>query len=194
MGSRQVIYEDGKHVKTVNQVKNLVLGAATLAVLAGCNSTAENEFARDLPCPAVGMIAGTEEVTLFSGRGSDVTDIVLKGEIERVVSECEYDIDDGIIYVNLAFRGSAELGPAASSREITIPTFIALTELNSRVLRKDIVPITLSFPDNQRTTSFIHTIEETKVPYVANIDGSAYEILVGFQLTPEQRDFNRRTK
>lgn len=181
-------------MKTVNQVKGLVLGAAALAALAGCTSSETREFARDLPCPGVGMIAGTEEIIVFSGRGSDVTDIVLKGEIERVVSECEYDVDDGIIFVNLAFRGTAELGPAATSREVTIPTFIALTELNARVLRKDIVPITLAFEDNQRTTNFIHTIEETKVPYVANIDGSAYEILVGFQLTREQRDFNRRTK
>ncbi len=184
----------GIHVKTVNQVKNWVFGATALAVLAGCTSSAETELARDLPCPSVGLIAGTEEVTVFSGRGSDVTDIVLKGEIERVVSECEYDIDDGIIFVNLAFRGTAELGPAATSREITVPTFIALTETSSRVLRKDVMPVTLSFPDNQRTTGFIHTVEDTKVPYVANIDGSAYEILVGFQLTREQRDFNRRAK
>lgn len=172
--------------------KPLIVGILSAGLVSACTSSEQIELQQALPCPSVGVLSGTENLTLFSGRGNDVTDIVLKAEIERVVNRCEYDIDDGIIYVDLAFRGSAEIGPAATSREITVPVFIALTEIDARVLRKDEFQLTLAFEGNQRATSFIHTIEETKVPYVARIDGSAYEILVGFQLTPEQLAFNRR--
>jgi len=178
--------------KTSLWVKPLIAGVFAAGLLSACTSSEQVELEQALPCPSVGALSGTETLTLFSGNGTDVTDIVLTAEIERVVNKCEYDIDDGIIFVDLAFRGTAEIGPAATSREITVPLFIALTELDARVLRKDVFPMTLAFEGNQRQTSFIHTIEETKVPYVARIDGSAYEILVGFQLTPEQRAFNRR--
>ncbi|MEQ9144123.1 MAG: hypothetical protein RLO08_07175 [Parvibaculaceae bacterium] len=172
--------------------KALLTGAMAAGLLAACATEEEVAYEQSLPCPAVGILGGTESLTLFSGEGRDITDVVLTGEMERVVSECEYDIDDGIIYVDLALRGSAEIGPAATSREITVPVFIALTEVDSRVLRKDVFPLTLAFPGNQRSTSFIHTIEETKVPFVARIDGSAYEILLGFQLTEEQLAYNKR--
>eukprot|EP00435_Cladocopium_sp_Y103_P077169 s1_g908.t1 len=172
----------------------MIVGMGVVGLLSACASEAEVELQQSLPCPGVGILGGAESLTSFTGSGNDITDIALTAELERVVSQCEYDIDDGIIYVDLAVRGVAEIGPAATSRVVAVPMFIALTEVNSRVLRKDTFMLPLTFEGNQRTTSFIHTIEETKVPYVARIDGSAYEILVGFQLTPEQLAFNKRDR
>lgn len=174
-------------------VKPLSMGIVAAALLSACTSQQQTDLQQALPCPSVGILGGSEELTLFSGRGNDITDIVLTGEMERVLSQCEYDIDDGIILVDLAFRGTAEIGPAATAREISVPFFIALTEVDARVLRKDVFDLTLTFPGNQRSTTFIHTIEEVKVPFVARVDGSSYEILIGFQLTPEQLAFNRST-
>lgn len=175
-------------------LRAMIVGMGVVGLLSACTSEAEIELQQALPCPGVGILGGTEDLTSFTGTGNDITDIALTAELERVVSQCEYDIDDGIIYVDLAVRGVAEIGPAATSRQVAVPMFIALTEVNSRVLRKDTFMLPLAFEGNQRTTSFIHTIEETKVPYVARIDGSAYEILVGFQLTPEQLAYNKRDR
>ncbi len=180
--------------KISNMLRTMLVGLGGIALLSACASEAQVELQQALPCPGVGILGGTENLTSFSGAGNDITDIALTAELERVVSRCEYDIDDGIIYVDLAIRGVAEVGPAATSREVMVPMFIALTEINSRVLRKDTFLLPLTFEGNQRTTSFIHTIEETKVPYVARIDGSAYEILVGFQLTPEELAYNKRDR
>jgi hypothetical protein len=171
-----------------------VVSSLVLGLLSACVSEAQTELEQALPCPGVGILGGAENLTSFSDAGNDITDVAVTAELERVVSRCEYDIDDGIIYVDLALRGTAEIGPAATSREIMVPMFIALTEINSRVLRKDTFLLPVTFEGNQRTTNFIHTIEETKVPYVARIDGSAYEILVGFQLTPEELTFNQRDR
>ncbi|MAN64253.1 MAG: hypothetical protein CMI60_20155 [Parvibaculum sp.] len=175
-------------------LRAVIVGMGVVGLLSACTSEAEIELQQALPCPEVGILGGAENLTSFSGAGNDITDIALTAELERVVSRCEYDIGDGIIYVDIAIRGVAEVGPAATSREVTVPMFIALTEINSRVLRKDTFLLPLTFEGNQRTTSFIHTIEETKVPYVARIDGSAYEILVGFQLTPEELAYNKRDR
>jgi len=176
------------------RLKMFIVSALMLGLLSACASEAQTELERALPCPGVGILGGAENLTSFSGAGNDITDIAITAELERVVSRCEYDIDDGIIYVDLALRGAAEIGPAATSREVMVPMFIALTEINSRVLRKDTFLLPVTFEGNQRTTNFIHTIEETKVPYIARIDGSAYEILVGFQLTPEELAYNNRDR
>lgn len=176
------------------KTKAVLIAGLGASLLTACTSTDELEFAEALPCPAYGILGGTEKLTLFSGAGTDVTDVVLTAEIERVVGACEYDIQDGIIYAALAYRGVAELGPAATSNEISVPAFLALTEVNSRVLRKETYPIQLEFEDGARSIRFLHEIEETLIPYVARIDGSAYELLVGFQLTPEQVAYERRRR
>lgn len=164
---------------------------ALAAALAGCASEAEREKLASLPCPSVGILADTETLTVYEGNGRDITDVVVSAEIEEAVTACEYDLDDGIIYVDIAFRGTADLGPAATSRQVKVPVFIALTETSSRVLRKEVRELTLSFGGASRKVGFVHSIEETKVPYVPPFDGSAYEMLVGFQLTKDQLEANR---
>lgn len=162
--------------------------------LAACTSGEERERIEALPCPAVAILGDTEKLTVYKDGGRDITDLVLRAEIDQAVTQCEYDVDDGIIYVDIAYRGTAELGPGAETRQLSVPTFIALTEVNRSVLRKEIRPLNLNFSGGSRRIEFTQTIEETRVPYVAPFDGSAYELLVGFQLTADQLELNRAEK
>lgn len=171
----------------------MAAGLAALLV-AGCTSGEEKERIAALPCPAAAILGDTEKVTVYRGEGRDVTDVVVSAEIDQAVTRCEYDVDDGIIYVDIAYRGRAELGPAAESRQVSLPTFVALTEVNRSVLRKDIRPLNLSFESGNRRVSFVQAIERTRVPYVPPFDGSSYELLVGFQLTADQLEANRAAK
>lgn len=173
-----------------------IMGFSTFLGLAACGASvqAENEMKQRLPCPGAGILGSTEKVTLFNGAGQDITDVIVTAEIERVVTSCEYDFDDGIIYVDIAYRGVAETGPAATSPTINLSAFLALTEVNRSILRKDIEPIELDFSEGGRRTEFVKVIEGARVPYVPPFDGSAYEFLVGFQLTPDQVAYNKVQK
>ncbi|MDF1687172.1 MAG: hypothetical protein ACJAVO_001665 [Parvibaculaceae bacterium] len=173
-----------------------IMGFSTFLGLAACGASvqAENEMKQRLPCPGAGILGSTEKVTVFNGAGQDITDVVVTAEIERVVTSCEYDFDDGIIYVDVAYRGIAEAGPAATSPTINVPVFLALTEVNRSVLRKDVEPIVLDFSAGGRRTDFVKVIEGARVPYVPPFDGAAYEYLVGFQLTPDQVAYNKAQK
>jgi len=144
------------------------------------------------PCPAVGVLNETDHVTLLSGAGTDLTDVVARAEIGKVVSKCEYDVDDSTITVDLAFDGIAEIGPAAQSRALTLNTFVAVTRRYSAFDKKQVYEVPVVFEPGQRQVRFVKTVDGTVLPYGGQADGSIYQILVGFQLTPEQLEYNRR--
>jgi len=143
------------------------------------------------PCPAIGVLDGADRVTVFNGRGMDLTDVVIRGEIRKAVTECEYDKGSAEIVVDIAFDGQAALGPAASSREMSLKGFATVVR-HGAIKNKQVFEIPVSFSGAARTVRFLKTIEDTKIPYGGTLDGSAYEILVGFQLTPEQFEYNNK--
>lgn len=170
---------------------------ATLAALAlaGCGmfGSSTKEGGTPLyPCPAVGILQETENITLVRGTGADLTDVILKAEMGRVVSKCTYNTSDSTITVDLAFDGIAELGPAANSREFTLQTFVAVTRRYSAFDKKQIYNVPVVFEAGQRQMRFVQSVDGTVLPYGENADGRIYQILIGFQLTPEQLQYNRR--
>jgi hypothetical protein len=169
---------------------------ATLAALAlaGCgmfgSSTTEGGTSL-YPCPAVGVLQETENVTLVRGSGADLTDVVLKAEMGRVVSKCTYNTSASTITVDLAFDGLAELGPAATSREFTLQTFVAVTRRYDAFDKKQVYNVPVVFEAGQRQMRFVQSVDGTELPYGEDADGRIYQILIGFQLTPEQLQYNR---
>ncbi len=72
------------------------LATLALLALAGCSSVGNMFGVVDetkdggttlYPCPAVGVLKGTDHVTLVTGAGTDLTDIVAKAEIGKNVQE-----------------------------------------------------------------------------------------------------------
>lgn len=144
------------------------------------------------PCPAVGVLAGTDRITVFNGSGRDLTDVVLTAEIDKAATTCEYDTDDHTISVDIAFNGSAEMGPAATSSDMNLKGFLAITRTDGKLVNKTVYDIPLSFDKNTRKMRFLKSIDGTVVPYGGTVNGSIYEMLVGFQVTKEQLDDNRK--
>ncbi len=143
------------------------------------------------PCPTIGVLEGADRITVFNGRGRDLTDVVVRAEITKAAIKCEYDTDERTISVDLAFNGGAELGPAATARDMSLKGFLAVTRVDGKKVSKQIYDIPITF-DKTRTVRFLKSVEGTVVPYGGNVNGSIYEFLVGFQLTPEQLDYNRK--
>jgi len=173
-----------------------VLSVLAFLALAGCNTLGLTDETKDggttlYPCPAVGVLEGTEHVTLVTGAGTDLTDIVAKAEIGKVVSNCKYNLDESTITVNLAFDGVAELGPAATSRDLTFKTFVAVTRRFNTFDKKQVYEVPVTFEAGRRQMSFVKTVDGTILPYGGSADGRMYQILIGFQLTPDQLAYNR---
>jgi len=177
---------------------SLALVATLSLALAGCSSL--NPFGSDdqeggttqLPCPQVGVLNETDHITLLRGAGADLTDIVARAEIGRVVSKCTYNTSDATITVDLAFDGIAELGPAATTRDLVFNVFVAVTRRFDTLDKKQVYQIPVTFEAGQRQARFVKTVDGTILPYGGTADGRIYQVLVGFQLTAEQLEYNRR--
>ena len=188
--------------KSARVIHGLGLVALLLAPLAlsGCGMFTSKEdeameaiaAAAPKPCPTVGVLAGADSITVFKGKGHDLTDVVLKAEIDKAVTTCEYDTGDHTISVDIAFNGSAEMGPAATSSDMNLKGFLAITRTDGKLVNKDVYDIPISFDKGTRQMRFLKSIDGTVVPYGGSVNGSIYEMLVGFQVTKEQLDFNRK--
>ncbi|ABS62310.1 conserved hypothetical protein [Parvibaculum lavamentivorans DS-1] len=185
---------------TVSRIRGSAAPALLALValgLSGCSWFGMGDTTRaggtaQYPCPSVGVLNETDHVTLVRGAGTDLTDVIAKAEIGRVVSQCSYNVDESTISVDIAFDGVAEIGPAATSREMTFNTFVAVTRRFSTFDKKQVYEVPVTFVPGQRQVRFVKTVEGTVLPYGGDADGRIYQILIGFQLTGEQLAFNRR--
>ncbi len=141
-------------------------------------------------CPTVAILGDAERITKFkSGTGRDLIDKMFEAEIRNLNTACKHR--PGRLIVDMSFELVAERFPAAKSREGDFNYFIAVTDRSGRVLAKETFNSRIAFPANRRRAG---TVEETEqsIPLQAQATGAEFEILVGFQLSAKQLEFNRR--
>ncbi len=168
------------------------IGYAALIALgvAGCSAGGSVR----LRCPTASIIGDAAQMTQFvDGPGRDLIDIQFDAEIEALASDCEYNRAQDRITTLTAVRIVVSRGPAAQSSEATLPFFVAVVDDNQRVLARERFESTLVFDPNRQRTGVVEEIEEV-IPLPAGLSGANYEILVGFELTSDQLDFNRRRR
>lgn len=159
--------------------------AAALALLTACGSSEKREAA----CPQGIIPADAATITRFrDGPGRDLTDVVAEGEIVNILVQCKYD-RRGVI-VDLQVAVAANRGPADRSRAAEFDYFVALLDPEQNVLVKEPFRVRFEFRDNRTRLGTIEEIEP-RLPLPDVMKGPEYQILVGFQLTPDELAWNR---
>jgi len=141
------------------------------------------------PCPYVKILYDAARYVELSGDRVSASNVGYTGEIEGVTSDCAYREADPIeVDLNILFELGR--GPQATGEQRTYRYWIAVTERNKAVLAKQYFDIAANF-GGQRTTS----VQEERSVVIPRADvttsGSNFEILVGFDVTPEMAEFNR---
>ena len=142
------------------------------------------------PCPYVKILYDAARyVEMTDYQRPSASGVGYTGEIEGVSSDCEYRENDPIrVDFNLLF--SLGKGPAAQGDGQTYRYWVAVTERNSAVLDKEYFDLPVSFGGQDRTTS--ETSHTVVIPRAeATTSGGHFEILIGFEVSPEQAEFNR---
>lgn len=166
--------------------RRLVLAMALPLALAACAKKAEPP-----PCPKVSILGDAARVTKFRpGPGRDVTDIEVEAEMNAFRGECQYK-DEGV-EVSLAVAVDARRGPGASSRVSDLDWFVAVPVFYPKPQAKAVMQMRVGFPDNVEAVRASDEGVTMLLPYRADVQAQDYQIFVGFQLSPEQLDHNRR--
>lgn len=168
--------------------------AVLLATLAGCGAPLTSTFPPE--CPHAGVLADAADLTRYRSAGQagaaghDLTDMVLDGQITGVSGDCtrgsRRELDVSVAVTMRLTRGPAARGPVGS-----VPFFVAVTQ-NGQVLDKQIYHITPDFAANSDTVRLTSDPVSLTLPISVEKTGSTYDLVVGFQLTPDEVALNRR--
>ncbi|HYE43823.1 MAG TPA: Tat pathway signal sequence domain protein [Caulobacteraceae bacterium] len=142
------------------------------------------------PCPYVKILYDAARYVEFTGDRATATQVAYTGEIQGVESRCAYESDEPIV-VDMGILFALGKGPQAPASGKTYRYWVAVTERNKAVLAKQYFDLPADFASGDRT-EVEQIIEGLTIPRAgATVSGSNFEILVGFEVTPEMAQFNR---
>jgi len=143
-------------------------------------------------CPLMGVLYESSRLVQFAQPNAQrYANIAYTGEMEGVHGLCRY-VDANPITMNVDISMEFGRGPAASSDHRTYRYWVAVTRRGRVPIAKQYFDVDVAFPRNQQVVSRVEHINRIVIPRAnADISGENFEILVGFELTPEQLQFNR---
>jgi len=129
----------------------------------------------------------------FKDNQESASQVVYTGEIQGISAGCEYKSDDPI-HVAMQVLFALGKGPQATSDEKTYQYWVAVTDRNREVIAKQWFSLPVKF-DGQDRVLVRDNIEGIVIPRASiTTSGSNFEVLIGFEVTPEMAAFNRDGK
>lgn len=147
------------------------------------------------PCPLAGVLYDSSRLVAFEGPGVErYASITHTGELTGVRGLCRY-VDDNPITMTLEIDMAFGRGPASTSDRQTYRYWIAVARRGRVPIEKVYFDVDVRFPRGQAVVTHTEEIERIEIPRAnAEVSGENFEVLVGFDLTPEQLQFNRDGK
>jgi len=146
------------------------------------------------PCPYVKALYDAARYVEFKDNKEASANVGFTGEIQGVSAGCEYKADEPI---KMAMEVLFEFGkgPTAGASTKTYHYWIAVTDRNREVLAKQSFDVPITFAAGQDRLYRRESINDIVIPRAdANTSGANFEVLVGFDVTPQMADFNRLGK
>ena len=144
------------------------------------------------PCPLMGVLYDTARVVRFEQPGNQrYANIAFTGEMQGVHGLCRY-VDADPIRMNMEIEMAFGRGPAATSDRQTYRYWVAVTRRGRAPIEKVYFDVDVRFPRGEQVVTHRERIDEIVIPRAnEEVSGENFEIVVGFDLTPEQLQFNR---
>jgi len=144
------------------------------------------------PCPLMGVLYDSSRVVDFAAPNSErYANIEFTGEMQGIRGLCRYIREDPItmsIEVDMAFGR----GPAATTDRQTYRYWVAVVRRGRAPIEKAYFDVDVRWDRGEAVVTRTEEIENIVIPRAnETTSGSNFEILVGFELTPEQLQFNR---
>ena len=173
----------------LSSLPRLALFAIQLPVLAACGPRT-NEFAPACPNPTF-LRDLSDMVRYRSGSGGrDVTDLIVRARLTALKGKCS-QASESILETQVQVTLELFRGPGLAGNKVEVPIFLAVVD-NGEIVNKQIFPVQFEFPSNLDRATITTPAVALGLPVSPEKSGAAYGIIVGFQLSPEELDVNRR--
>lgn len=147
------------------------------------------------PCPFVKSLYDAARYIEFKDEREASAAVGWTGEIQGISAGCAYKGDEPIkVRMEVLFQMGK--GPQATgAREKTYRYWIAVTDRNRTVLAKEFFDLPVKFPEGADRVYVTETIDEIVIPRAGiGTSGANFEVLIGFDVTPQMAAFNREGK
>lgn len=146
------------------------------------------------PCPFVKVLYDAGRYAEFKGGKVASSAVGFTGEIQGVSAGCAYK-DDEPITMQMEILFELGKGPAAEGSQKTYRYWVAVTKRNSVMIAKQYFDLPVSFQPGQDRLYATEELGQVVIPRAdIKTSGSNFEVLVGFDVTPEMAAFNREGK
>jgi hypothetical protein len=146
------------------------------------------------PCPYVKILYDAARYQQFQNDRVASDAVEYTGEMQSLSSGCEYKTNDPIhVEVEVLFEFGR--GPAAPSSSKDYTYWVAVTDRNNAVIDKQYFTIHAVFPPGQDRVTMTDRINGIRIPRANSaVSGANFEVLIGFDVSPQMADFNRQGK
>ncbi|THD81952.1 MAG: Tat pathway signal sequence domain protein [Phenylobacterium sp.] len=146
------------------------------------------------PCPYVKTLYDAARYVEFKDDHEASANVGFTGEVQGISSGCAYKEGEPIhVAMDVLFEFGK--GPQATANTKTFHYWIAITDRNREVLAKQSFDIPVTFPAGQDRVYRREEINNIVIPRAAaSTSGANFEVLIGFDVTPQMAAFNRLGK
>ena len=146
------------------------------------------------PCPFVKVLYDASRYAEFKDGKEAMNAVAYTGEIQGINASCSYKSDEPIrMQMDIGF--TLGRGPLATSSQRTYKYWVAVTSRNQTIIARQDLELNAEFPAGADRVNVIERIANITIPRAkASVSGDNFEVLVGFDVTPEMAEFNRLGK
>ncbi|WP_372783024.1 Tat pathway signal sequence domain protein [Phenylobacterium sp.] len=159
----------------------------------GDNQAALPQLRNAGPCPFVKSLYDASRYVEFKDDREASANVGFSGEIQGISAGCQYK-DDQPISVSMDVLFELGKGPMAQGGSKTYRYWVAVTDRNREVIARQEFDLPVNFNGKDRVY-ITDSIANIIIPRgTTTTSGANFEILVGFDVTPQMAAFNRLGK
>ena len=149
------------------------------------------------PCPVIKILKDAKKITSFkNNEAKDISDIMFEAEIIGYSGKCEYKRQDKVeteIVIELEVLLDLFRGPANNTNSAKLSFFIAIPAFFPNPEGKKVFYKSITFPKNSDKIRMLDREIIIRIPITDRNVNSNTIIFLGFNLTKNQLNYNRKT-
>ena len=159
------------------------------------NNSDQAAYLVDGNCPTVQIVSDLGTLNEFPPKNSmKASNLISSVKMNEANSTCSFNDRSVTVDLKLAFEGM--LGPKgrSSAKEkpfFSYPFFVAVTSSSGKILAKEIFAASMTYEAGQNEQLYFETLRQI-IPADTQAQGASYKVMVGFQLTKDQLNYNRK--
>jgi hypothetical protein len=163
------------------------LAAAAVLALAGCSGKSTKA---GLNCPPVQPAPGADAIAFFRSGGHEAKDVLAGARFYKLEATCAREKVGVAVNATIEFYAQRE---TAETKGLTLPYFVALVDPGQHLLTEEAFQTRIPFTGADVYTESKPEKITVHIPVKNDAEATAFTVVVGFQLTPDQLAFNRST-